>query len=42
VGSTSRIGLMNINKRSKILTDEDIQIENDDKDFTVKVKLQPQ
>jgi sensor histidine kinase YesM len=42
VMATSRTGLININKRSKILTGEAIQVENDDKNFTVKVKLQAQ
>jgi sensor histidine kinase YesM len=40
VMATSRTGLININKRSKILTGKDIQVENDDKNFTIKVKLQ--
>jgi len=37
--SSTRTGLININKRSKILTGEEIKVTNDDVDFTVKVKL---
>jgi len=36
---TSRTGLININKRSIILTGESIHVENDEKNFIVKVKL---
>lgn len=39
VMSSTRTGLININKRSKILTGEEIKVTNDDVDFTVKVKL---
>ena len=42
VMATSRTGLININKRSKILTEQDIKVENDSNYFTVKVKLQMQ
>jgi hypothetical protein len=42
VMATSRTGLININKRSKILTEQDIEVENDSTHFTVKVKLQIQ
>lgn len=42
VMATSRTGLININKRSKILTEQDIKVENDSNHFTVKVKLQMQ
>jgi len=42
VMATSRTGLININKRSKILTEQDIKVENDINHFTVKVKLQIQ
>jgi LytS/YehU family sensor histidine kinase len=42
VMATSRTGLININKRSKILTEQDIEVENDSNHFTVKVKLKMQ
>lgn len=39
VMSSTRTGLININRRSKILTGEEIMVNNNDVDFTVKVKL---